>query len=223
MKFLLNSTIDTLPTRVNLKMWGKVSSDKCRCGRKETLNHILNCCTRSLNEGRYTYRHDCILKYISGCLDPKYKSFVDIPGHQTPGGGTLPPNVAVSVLKPDVVIVDKSKKTVDIFELTVPAEHRLKISHDLKYQKYSHLVSDSHNLKVNVTPFEVGSHTGYINSDNKKYINALHKFCKKNIKLKLFMQNMSAISVMSSYYIFNCRNFENWEDMEPIQPPFKHQ
>ena len=88
---------------------------------------------------------------------------------------------------------------------------------------HAHLVSDSNNLKVNVTPFEVGSHTGYINSDNKKYIHALHKFCKKNIKLKLFMQNMSAISVMSSYYIFNCRNFENWEDMEPIQPPFKHQ
>ena len=30
MKFLLNSTIDTLSTKVNLKMWGKVSSDKCR-------------------------------------------------------------------------------------------------------------------------------------------------------------------------------------------------
>ena len=118
--------------------------------------------------------------------------------------------------------MDKSKKTVDIFELTVPAEHRLKISHDLKYQKYSHLVSDSRNLKVNVTPFEVGSHTGYINSDNKKYIHALHKFCKKNIKLKLFMQNISAISVMSSYYIFNCRNFENWVDMEQIRPPFNH-
>ena len=40
MKFLSNSIIDPLPTRVNLKMWGKMSSDKFRCGRKETLNHI---------------------------------------------------------------------------------------------------------------------------------------------------------------------------------------
>ena len=51
MKFILNSTLDTLPTRVNLKMWCKVSNDKCRCGVKQTLNHILNCC---LNEGRFT-------------------------------------------------------------------------------------------------------------------------------------------------------------------------
>ena len=67
-----------------------------------------------------------------------------------------------------MVIVDTPKKTVDIFELTVPVEHSLKISHDLMYQKYSHLVSDSSNLKVKVTPFEVGSHIEYINGDDKK-------------------------------------------------------
>ena len=64
MKFLLNSAIDTLPTKVNLKLWGKRSSDKCRCGKRETLNHILNGCEMALQEGRYTYRHDTILKYI---------------------------------------------------------------------------------------------------------------------------------------------------------------
>ena len=36
MKFLLNAAIDTLPTRVHLKLWGKMSNDKCRCGRRET-------------------------------------------------------------------------------------------------------------------------------------------------------------------------------------------
>ena len=29
MKFLLNASIDTLPTKVNLKQWGKISNDKC--------------------------------------------------------------------------------------------------------------------------------------------------------------------------------------------------
>ena len=79
MKFVLNSTIDTLPTKVNLKMWGKVSNDKCRCGRKETLNHILNCCHMSLKEGRFTFRHDNILQYISKCIDTtKYEAFIDM-------------------------------------------------------------------------------------------------------------------------------------------------
>ena len=31
--------------------------------------------------------------------------------------------------------VDKQKKDVNAFELTVPGEHRIKVAHDLKYQK----------------------------------------------------------------------------------------
>ena len=204
-------------------MWGKVSNDKCRCGRRETLNHVLNCCIVSLKEGRFTFRHDNILHYISKCLDTvKYTCFVDIPGHQTPAGGTLPPSVCVTAMKPDIVIIDRKKKTVNIFELTVPAEHRLKISHNLKFQKYSHFKENSI-FTVNLVPSEVGSHTGYINSDNKTRINSLHKFCKNNIKVKKFQQNISAISVLSSYYLFNCKNYAVWEEMDPIQAPFLNQ
>ena len=223
MKFLLNSTIDTLPTKVNLKLWGKRSSDKCRCGKKETLNHILNGCDMALQEGRYTYRHDTILKFISNCLDRvKFTCYVDIPDSQTPAGGTLPPSLVVSTLRPDIVIIDKKKKEVNIFELTVPAESRIKISHNLKYQKYQHLISDIGSHKVNIIPFEIGSQTGYISQENKDYIKTLHKFCQSSIKLKKFKQNISALSVLSSYLIFNSRN-HGWGDMEPILPPFPNQ
>ena len=223
MKFLLNSAIDTLPTKVNLKLWGKRSSDKCRCGKKETLNHILNGCDMALQEGRYTYRHDTILKFISNCLDRvKFTCFVDLQDCQTPAGGTLPPSLVVSTLRPDVVIIDKKKKEVNIFELTVPAEPRIKISHSLKYQKYQHLISDIGGHKVNIIPFEVGSQTGYISQENKDHIKTLHKFCQSTIKLKKFKQNISALTVLSSYLIFNSRN-HGWGDMEPILPPFPNQ
>ena len=33
------------------------------------------------------------------------------------------------------MIIDKRKKEVNVFELTVPAESRIKISHNIKYQK----------------------------------------------------------------------------------------
>ena len=126
MKFLLNSVIDTLPTKVNLKLWGKRTSDKCRCGKRETLNHILNGCEMALQKGRYTYRHDTILKYISDCLDrEKFKCYVDIEGCQTPAGGTIPPKLVVTTLRPDIVILDKRKKEVNVFELTVLAESSL--------------------------------------------------------------------------------------------------
>ena len=67
---------------------------------------------------------------------------MDIPGHQTPAGGTLPPDVAVSTLKPDIVIVDKQQKSVSILELTCPTEHRLDIAHRLKKEKYTQFETD---------------------------------------------------------------------------------
>ena len=136
MKFVLNSSIDTLPTKATLKQWGKVSNDKCFCGQKQTLNHILNCCKESLNGGRFTFRHDSILHYVSKCLDTqKFKCYIDIEGSQTPAGGTLPPNLVVSNLKPDIVVINNSDKSAHIFELTCPSEKRIDIANKLKHEK----------------------------------------------------------------------------------------
>ena len=162
-----------------------------------------------------------MLSYISKCLNKsKFKCYIDIEGSQTSAGGTLPPNLAVTTLKPDIVIFDKASKTVDIFELTIPAEHRIKKAHELKYEKYQHFISDIKNQTVKVLPFEIGSHTGYITQENKKTLHSLHKYCEKNITMKKFTQNISAIVVLSSYYIFNARNQENWDTLDQISAPF---
>ena len=223
-KWVLNASIDTLPTKVNLKMWGKVTNDKCFCGQRQTLNHVLNCCKVSLEQGRFTYRHDNILSYISKCLDTeKYTCYIDIQDHQTANGGTLPPEIIVTNLKPDIVIIDKRKKTISIFELTVPGEARLKISHSLKQEKYQHFTSDIKSLSVSVSAFEIGSHTGFINNDNKQTLNKLHKFCKKEHKLNNFKSNISSIFVLSSYFLITCRNSELWAASKPILAPLPSQ
>ena len=108
----------------------------------------------------------------------------------------------------------------DIFELTVSGESRLEISHSLKTEKYQHFVTDVTSYKTSVTAFEIGSQTGYINNENKENINKLHKFCKKEVKLKMFKKNISSISVLSSYYIFNCRNSDSWDITNPILAPW---
>ena len=41
-------------------------------------------------------------------------------GLETQGGGAIPPALCVTNLKPDVVILDEHKKTVHIYELTMP-------------------------------------------------------------------------------------------------------
>ena len=88
---------------------------------------------------------------------------------------TLPPSLAVTQLRSDIVIIDKQKKSVSVFELTVPGEGRIKVSHDLKYKKYQHLISDIKSQTVSIIPFEIGSHTGYISADNKCYLKKLNK------------------------------------------------
>ena len=41
LKFLLNASIETLPSAVNLKRWGKSPSDMCKlCRGRQTTNHV---------------------------------------------------------------------------------------------------------------------------------------------------------------------------------------
>ena len=110
MKFLLNAQLDTLPTKANLRLWGKRTNENCFCGQKQTLNHILNCCRKALEDGRFTFRHDNIVNYIAKCLDrEKFSVYADIEGSQTAAGGTIPPEVMVTNLKPDLVVIDRKK------------------------------------------------------------------------------------------------------------------
>ena len=62
LSFLVRSTYDVLPSPTNLVRW-KISNDnRCRCGKRGTLKHILSNCEKALE--RYTWRHNEVLKII---------------------------------------------------------------------------------------------------------------------------------------------------------------
>ena len=97
LKFLLNASIDTLPTAANLKRWKKTNSDICKlCKRRQTTEHILSNCKTALDTNRYTWRHNCIINYIVSNVDPKFTVYSDLPGHTAPGGGSIPPELCVT-------------------------------------------------------------------------------------------------------------------------------
>ena len=50
----------------------------------------------------------------------RFKVYSDLPGYQSSNGGSLPPSMTVTTLKPDIVIVDEQNKKAVIYELTVP-------------------------------------------------------------------------------------------------------
>ena len=66
---------------------------------------------------------------------------------EAPGGGTIPPELCVTRLKPDIVIVDTHKKNtaqcaVHIYELTMPMMANIDARHNEKTNKYSHFLTD---------------------------------------------------------------------------------
>ena len=149
------------------------------------------------------------------CLDTsKYTVHSDIEGHEAAGGGTVPPEVCVTNLKPDITIWDKDNNKFHMFELTVPLDVNIAQRNLDKSNKYAHFVTDITHINTSVTAFEVSS-TGNVSADNKKRLTSLHKFCNHGIKLSTFIKNISTLSIYSSYHIWLCRN-----DPEFLTPPY---
>ena len=221
MKFLLNSLIHTLPTQNNLKLWNKTLSDKCHsCSNRDSTLHCLSGCSVSLKQGRYTWRHDNILRYICESLNSdRYSVYSDLEGFSAGNGGTIPVSLTVTNMKPDLVIIDDHKKTVYIFELTVPFESNIKSRNHYKTEKYAFLIQDIKSHQVSVTAFEVGVR-GFLTSDNMISLKTINSFCKKNTKFKTFADNISAISINSSYYIYTHRKEPAWVSPGPLGPAF---
>ena len=213
---MLNAGIDTLPTPANLKRWKYSSSDKCKlCGNRGTTNHYLNCCKVMLDTKRYTWRHNNIINFIVNSVDKeKFKVFSDLPGWEAAGGGTIPADLCITNLKPDIVIIDNEKKILHIYELTVPLTMNIEQRNAEKTQKYSHFTTDitGHNCTVNC--FEESS-TGFINKRNKSTLLTLHKFMKQDVKKSSFLSNLNSLAWYGSYKIWLTRDDPTFAD-----PPF---
>ena len=210
-KFLLNSTIHTLPTMNNLRLLNKsVLDQSLLCKNRDSTLHILNGCKLMLDQGRYTYRHDSILYFIVSKIDKtKFTVYSDINGYQTTNGGTVPVTMAVTELKPDIVIVNDKEKTVEIFELTVPFESNIKARNIYKSNKYAHFSRDITSHKTTVTAFEVGAR-GYLTVENGKRLKKLCSFCEKGTKSKEFLESISKIAITCSYLIYTARKQPTW-------------
>jgi hypothetical protein len=74
LKFLVKSVYDLLPTPSNKNIWFG-SEETCKlCGGNGTLTHILSGCKIALAQGRYTWRHNQVLRQIARIVDAKCKN-----------------------------------------------------------------------------------------------------------------------------------------------------
>ncbi len=210
LKFAVNASIDTLPTNANLKRWGKRSTSTCKCGRIETLHHVLNNCSDMLE--RYSWRHDSILRAIVSRIEISrdIEMFADLPTHMA-GISTIPADILVTSLRPDMIILNRVEKNMTIFELSVPFETNILATHSRKQEKYEKLVMDIENLgyKVQYYAFEIGSR-GYLSNDNIARIKSILRKYGKKSKFSSFKSTLVKISLISSFVIYHSKFEENW-------------
>ena len=131
--------------------------------------------------------------------------YSDIPGYLAPGGGSIPPDIIVTNLKPDLFIVNESTGEVTIFELTCPWDGNIERSHTFKEEKYSHLVADlSRRYRTYLFSIEI-SVRGQVSKDNKKRLKAFtYRVCAEPKKVfNSIVSICSKVALLASFSIFS--------------------
>ena len=188
----------------------------------ETLLHILSNCSTSLDQGRYTWRHDSVLTSIITLIRPHlYDGMVlysDMIGYQAPHGGTIPPHILVTNLRPDIFIVDENARIAIVFELTCPWDNNIERSHTYKEEKYSPLVADLAN-SFSVFHFSVEvSVRGQVTKNNRARLKSfVYRSCRDARPLtKSLTKIISKAALLSSFSLFNARKEPSWISPTPL-------
>ena len=193
LKFIINASIETLPTPANLRRWLYSSS---------------NICTHNPNN---------LVNYIVTNVDKKFTVYSDVPGMEALGGGTIPPALCVTKNKPDFVIMDNHMKALHIFELTMPLSRNNDARHKEKTDNYAPFLRDIAGYSCSLNCFEVTS-TGYVRTHIQKTLSILHKFLNNDLKRSVFLNNLNSLAWYGSYQVWFSSQDPNFASTSYIIP-----
>ena len=218
----MKASVNGLNTPDNLKRWGIRKLDKCDiCGNYSNLEHILNWCSTAKDQGRTKWRHDSILNYMAQEINKvkpsKVTFYTDLP-EQSCNGGTIPADIIQTSQRPDIVLLNREDKSIILMELTVSFEKNIESANLRKTSRYRDLTSDLRDKgwKADCVAFEIGSR-GYISKRNKKSICDTLKIYKIKLQNKKLLQDISKISLLCSFSIFQAHCQPSWQS-----PPYLH-
>ncbi|KAL6462976.1 hypothetical protein MHYP_G00293980 [Metynnis hypsauchen] len=93
LSFIIKATYDILPTPANLHLWLGEDPACPLCSAPAGLKHILVGCKTSLSQGRYTWRHNQVLRCLASAIEEKRTAT-----------NAAPPNVYPEVQTPTAFI-----------------------------------------------------------------------------------------------------------------------
>ena len=210
--FAIRSLVDCLPTNSNLSLWKRVLSDRCgSCSsKKQTLLHVLNNCHVKMN--LYTWRHDNILfqlrKFVALHLplcDIHCDLLVENQTFKEVSVGTVPIDIYLTNLRPDLVIIDRANMSVIILELTVPFETNFANAQERKCLKYGGVISgiEEAGYKCDFFSMEIGARGIPAQGTCK----TLRRICKTSKKeTREFVKLLVKVALKCSFVIFRERD-----------------
>ena len=129
------------------------------------------------------------------------------------GNLIVPPFMAITRLRPDLLLYSSSTKTCIILELTCCCEENFEQWHEKKFFKYdplSNLIS-SNGWKVYLFPIEIGAR-GYCSTSLKS---CFHRLGFSGKFIRSMMKSLSITSMKSSFYIWQSRDSKSWSNPLP--------
>ena len=122
--------VDSLPFYANLRRWGgkyfpisSSSSSSVLCiTNLKRCDMPCSCHAAATEQLRFNLRHDSILlhivKQVRASKQHSGKRIIaDVPGFQLPDGGTIPPEILVTGMKPDIVLIEEKTNSVELLSL----------------------------------------------------------------------------------------------------------
>jgi len=200
--FARKALIRCLPTNSNLHRWNRSKSDACpHCGEPETEKHVLNNCAVAATGGRYTWRHNAVLRFLLSVilpgLSPQHTIYADLPGHRSPS------ELYTDIL-PDITVVHGFDA--HILELTCCYETNLVASRDNKARKYADPGGSSkERLTFHVHTLEVSS-LGFVYSTGLRMFLAGLGVPPLQVET---VRRMGEMALRGSFFIF-CSRHKPW-------------
>ena len=167
---MINNAIRT--NHIKARIVKTQQNSKCRlCGdRDETINHIISECTK-LAQKEYKTRHDWVGKVIQWEMCKKFKFDHTNKWYMHNPASVLENDTRkllwdfdihtvhlISARRPDLIIINKKKRTGKIVDFAVPADNRIKLKGCEKKDKYLDLPKELKNLwnmKVTMAPIVI--------------------------------------------------------------------
>ena len=204
-KWAMNAVQDTLPTRLNLQIWKKSRTSQCSlCGQTQSLCHVLNACSAQLRSGMYKDRHDKVLvqfrDFLKEHLPADYRMIADVPESEY----IFPFDIAITSLRPDIVVWSRRSKKAWLLELSVVFETNVEETRERKEDRYQDLVKESSKkYETKLCHHLVGSR-GLIFDETVRSICQICRPLKDS--LDSLLKNIIKIVIKSSYCCWLSRN-----------------